>query len=406
SSPTPYAGMPALMRLMASGIEQARLVDFTAFNMKDANLLMRLATVFNICGDVAMALEVQQRALKIKQLYHLPAPRLPAHGQAELRLLAILKPGFMKDNTPVEFLLEDSSVALDILYVAPDLPPPTSLPEHDVAFVAIANTEANQALLEQVRLLMAASARPVLNLPAPACHLERDRVSALLADAPGLDIPVSRHIGREQLLRIAGGEGSMAACLEDGDFPVIARPFGSQAGLGLVKLASPADIPAYLGTRPENVFCISRFVDYRSPDGAYRKCRIALIDGRPLVCHFAISPHWMVHYQSAGMAENAEKRQEEADFMMRAEVDFCRRHQQALAAVAERLGYDYVVIDCAETAEGKLLFFEADNIAIVHAMDDAALFPYKRVQMDKVFLAFRQMLGAAAQQPARRRPGG
>ena len=116
---TPYTSTPALMRLISAGAVSADLVDFSKFSMHDPNMLMRLSCVFNIWGNVEMALEVQARALALRQLYSLPAKGLPA-----LRLLAVLKPGYMKDNTPLEFLLEDSDVAIDMLYVSPALPLP------------------------------------------------------------------------------------------------------------------------------------------------------------------------------------------------------------------------------------------------------------------------------------------
>ena len=56
------------------------------------------------------------------------------------------------------------------------------------------------------------------------------------------------------------------------------------------------------------------------------------------------------------------------------------------------MGLDYYAIDCAETAVGRLLVFEADTAMLVHAMDPVDLYPYKQPQMRKVFTAFRQML--------------
>lgn len=81
--------------------------------------------------------------------------------------------------------------------------------------------------------------------------------------------------------------------------------------------------------------------------------------------------------------------------------DFAVRHQGALAAIADRIGLDYVTMDCAETPDGKLLVFEAGNGMIVHAMDPPELFPYKAPQMRKVFGAFEAMLRGAG---ATRRP--
>ena len=152
-------------------------------------------------------------------------------------------------------------------------------------------------------------------------------------------------------------------------------------------------IGPYLEGRIEEGFYLSPFVDYSDPaDGLYRKQRIALIEGRPFICHHAISEHWMVHYLSAGMVENAGRREEEARMMASFDEDFAVRHQAAFQVMAERIGLDYFAIDCAETRDGRLLLFEADVAMIVHNMDPPDLFPYKQPQMRKVFSAFTEML--------------
>jgi hypothetical protein len=162
----------------------------------------------------------------------------------------------------------------------------------------------------------------------------------------------------------------------------------------LKKLDDAAAIAEYLAERPEAAFYLSRFVDYRGRDGLYRKYRIVFIDGRPFACHMAITDQWMIYYLNANMKESAGKRAEEAQFMADFDVDFASWHDAALAAIAGRVGLDYFGIDCAETADGKLLVFEADIAMIVHAMDRPEIFPYKPPQMRKVFDAFRAMLHA------------
>lgn len=82
--------------------------------------------------------------------------------------------------------------------------------------------------------------------------------------------------------------------------------------------------------------------------------------------------------------------------MARFEEDFVPRHAQAFRAITERIGLDYVGLDCGETADGNLLIFEVDSDMIVHAMDPVDMFPYKQPQMQKLFTAFRRMLGNAA----------
>jgi hypothetical protein len=49
-------------------------------------------------------------------------------------------------------------------------------------------------------------------------------------------------------------------------------------------------------------------------------------------------------------------------------------------------------MDCGETREGELLIFEVGNAMIVHAMDPEDVFPYKAIQMKKLFGAFQAML--------------
>ncbi|MEY2700595.1 MAG: hypothetical protein RIQ52_1350, partial [Pseudomonadota bacterium] len=120
--------------------------------------------------------------------------------------------------------------------------------------------------------------------------------------------------------------------------------------------------------------------------------RIALIQGQPYACHLAIGSHWIVHYVSAGMYEDAVKREEEAGFMQNFEHGFAARHAQAWDAIYRRTGLDYVCLDCSETMTGELLIFEIDHAMIVHAMDDPEKFAYKQAPMQQLRRAFRAML--------------
>jgi hypothetical protein len=99
---------------------------------------------------------------------------------------------------------------------------------------------------------------------------------------------------------------------------------------------------------------------------------------------------------SAGMASSARTRAEEAGFMEDFDCNFAIRHRGAFAALAERMELDYVGLDCGEMPDGRLVVFEVDSGMTVHAMDGVDLFPYKQVQMRKVFAAFRQMLERTA----------
>ncbi|MCU6433595.1 RimK family alpha-L-glutamate ligase [Undibacterium sp. Jales W-56] len=357
-------------------------------NPGDANAYLDCSTVLQLIGhrDVAMAMQAQ--AIEMQPLYSIPS-KLDVPG---LRLLVLMGPGDLMANTPIEFLVEDSDVSLDLLYLTLNSEWPEIVPDHDVMMVAMAESEANQPLLAQIAALVAQWPRPVINLPEHIAVLSRDGVCAVLQNLPGVDMPVTVRIDRATLELLANGGINPQTLLPNDNFPFIVRPVGSHAGQNLEKLASREDAADYLAKVAADRFYLSRFVDYRSADGLFRKYRIALIEGQPFVCHFAVSSHWMVHYLNAGMNESAEKRAEEAQCMANFENEFALRHAQALKAIYQRMQLPYLGIDCAETLTGDLLIFEVDNAMIVHAMDPVDMYPYKKPAMRKVFNAFRQLL--------------
>jgi hypothetical protein len=354
----------------------------------DAATLMDLSTMLLLTGQRDEGLALQAQALARQTAYRRPAAAAPS-----LTVLAIMTPGDMMANTPVDFLLADSDIELISLYVASGLRLPQPLPAHDVAILAIGESEETQALLRALAPLTPSWPAPLLNRDASKiADLTRDGVAARLDGLGGLVAPMAHRLDRAGLAAIAQGAAAPAP------FPILARPIGSHAGAGLAKLDDPAAVGAYLETHAGGAFYVSPFVDYAGPDGLFRKQRIALIGGRPFACHLAVSGHWMVHYLSAAMVESAKNRASEADFMARFDIDFAVRHGPAFEVLAQRIGLDYFAIDCAETPDGRLLVFEADNAVIVHDMDPPDLFPYKGPQMRKVFAAFRAMLQSAAAQ--------
>jgi glutathione synthase/RimK-type ligase-like ATP-grasp enzyme len=388
----PLIGAAPLIRRAFNGEDLrplgAQLLERVQSNPGDAHACLDLSIVLLLIGRHDDALAVQAEAIAMQPLYLLPA----AHAEPGLRLLVIMGPGDLMANTPIEFLVEDSDVELQLLYLTADGPLPESVPDHDVMLVGVGESDANQPLLALLGEVVAHWPRPVINHPRGIALLSRDGVCAALRGVAGLDVPVTLRVERAELTELATGVRTIETFLPDGGFPVIVRPRGSHAGTDLERLAGPAELAAYLERVGGDAFFLARFVDYRSADGLFRKYRVALIEGRPYLCHFAISQHWMIHYLNAGMTESAAKRAEEAACMAGFDDGLARRHAQALAAIAQRLGLAYLGIDCAETPAGELLIFEIDNAMVVHAMDSEELFPYKKPAMRKVFAAFRRML--------------
>lgn len=384
-------GLAPLARMAFAGADlrpvKAGLLNRLRQNENDANALMDLSTVSQLMGQLRLGLYMQAFALDLQQMYRVASATGPG-----IRLLGIFSPGDLAQNNTLEFLIEGSDIRLDMLYVGLGLPFPETLPEHDLAMVAVCETDRNRPLLRRLERLLKSWPRPVVCAPDRIARLSRDRACRLLQSAPGIVMPVAVRIDRLTLERAADSELPMTAWAGEGRFPLIVRPVDSQKGHGLAKLENPRGIVDYLAARPEQAFYVAPFVDYRGPDGQFRKYRIVLIDGRPYACHMAISDRWVVHYMNAGMGESAAKRAEEARFFATFDDDFALRHRDALQSIAKRLELEYVGIDCGETPDGELLVFEVDSGMTVHSMDPVDVFPYKQPQMAKVFRAFRRML--------------
>ncbi|NMM38658.1 MAG: RimK family alpha-L-glutamate ligase [Glaciimonas sp.] len=366
----------------------AELLARAQANPADAHAYLDFSTVLQLTNNRESALAVQAQAIELQSLYSLPARQ----SEPGLRLLVIMGLGDLMSNTPIEFLLEDSDVSLDMLYVTLESAWPETVPDHDVMMVAVAESADNQPLLQRLAGLVANWPRPVINLPEYIAVLSRDGVCAALQNSPNLDMPITARVERAALQALGAGATTVGALLPQDDFPLIVRPIGSHAGQNLEKMMHCGDVADYLARVDAEQFYVSRFVDYRNADGLFRKYRIALIEGRSFVCHFAVSAHWMIHYLNAGMDASAEKRAEEAACMANFDTEFALRHAPALHAIYQRMGLPYLGIDCAETSAGDLLIFEIDNAMVVHAMDDEQMYPYKKPAMQKVFTAFRQML--------------
>jgi hypothetical protein len=384
-------GVARLSRMAFDGVDLNPvwhdLLQRFVYEPEDAVALMDLSVVEQIFGNREVGIAHQARALEIQRVY----PSRCTSPSPSLRVLAFAAPGDVGANAPLEFLLEGSDIELVTMYLLSGQPV-EPVPEHDIAIVAIAESAQHRPQLAALGELKQSWQRPILNPPERVLNLARERLHGLLGDVPGITMPATVRVSRADLAALANDPAILGKLLPEGAFPLIARPIDSHAGFGLARLDTPQAIGPYLARRPEDDFALSQFVDYRGPDGLYRKYRIAFVAGRAYAVHMAIADEWAIWYLNAGMKDDGAKRAEEAHFMTDFDGDFGRRHQAALAAIQERVGLDYFAIDCAETADGKLLLFEADVAMIVHDMDDPAIYPYKRPQIRKLFAAFQGML--------------
>ena len=371
------------------GVLRAELESRVAMDPSDAAAWLDLGILHEFSFRREEGLACQARALRHERVFRMPA----GDGERGLRLLIFVAPGEIRTNVPVSFLLKDSDVTADLVFLLPGEPLPDRLPEHDVAMVGVCESDANVPFLDQLDALLPEWPRPWLLEPAGIRSMERDNLWRLLEGAPGISIPPTVLMNRGQVGALARGESELPGLAQTAAFPFLLRPLDSHGGHGLERIDDPSGVADYLERHPGvNSFFFAPFVDYRGSDGLYRKFRVALVDGQAFLCHMALADHWMLHYVNAGMDEDPSKCDAEARAFASFDESFAVRHAPALKALHERVGLEYITIDCAETKEGELLVFEAGTAMVVHDMDSPVLYPYKAPNMRRIFAAFRELL--------------
>ena len=115
-----------------------------------------------------------------------------------------MAPGDPMTNTPLEFLIEGSDVALDMLYLVARRAGAGRLPEHDVLFVAVSQSDATRGLLDRISAAAPGPGRGRRSTsPERIGNTSRTRAFALLEGAPGIAMPATARTHRAALQAIA-----------------------------------------------------------------------------------------------------------------------------------------------------------------------------------------------------------
>jgi hypothetical protein len=348
-----------------------------------------LAAIHDARGEPALADARRQLAYSLQRVFVEPVE------QATRRLL-ILGAGRAAGNVPMDTLLSGGR-SLRIKYIIDHADPieDAALPPFDLVFNAIGDADIAGPLMPRLQGFAQACRQPLLNAPAAVMQTRRDRLGDLLA---GLDdvvvAPCHRYEGlpaeaaeRDRRVAALGGAGQA--------WPLLLRPAASHGGQGLVRCDEPAALQAALQRSADAAHYLSRYIDYRSADGHWRKARVVFVDREPLPYHLAISPHWMVHYQSADMPGQPWKLAEEARFLQDPRAALGDRAMDAITAIGRRLDLDYAGVDFSLLPDGRVLVFEANATMLVHRERPGGPLAHKNPFVDRIAVAFERLLARA-----------
>ena len=186
-----------------------QLLNRFAADPTDAAALLDMSFILQTAGQRSKGLELQQLALNLCRCYAC------AHGSGDgLKVLAFVAEGDFMANTPIDFLMEGSNAVLTLFYIDGQTPDLRDVPEHDVAFIAVGESEANVPVLASLERLLEGWRGPIMNgTPRHIAALTRDRVAEMFGDEASIVSPATVRADRDSLHRLAQGQsGSLRSC--------------------------------------------------------------------------------------------------------------------------------------------------------------------------------------------------
>jgi glutathione synthase/RimK-type ligase-like ATP-grasp enzyme len=230
---------------------------------------------------------------------------------------------------------------------------PVEVPPVRVILNAICDPDTNAKSLDVAEKIVDQLGVPVINHPQVVRRTSRDVVPTLLAGDPEVHVPKTlrvRPMGRAGIEAIVG-RGEIVP-------PFLVREPGTHGGIGLtlVEDVEHLDLVDRFPLDGRDLY-LTEFVDFRSPDGLYRKYRVMVIDGLPHPRHMVVAKEWKIHLHSRQeVMPGSPYEDEEKVFLAR----FCEDRQEVFKRIAARIGAEFFGVDFALDDAGRLVVFEAN----------------------------------------------
>lgn len=349
-----------------------------ALDPDEAAFYLAAAELAYVLGDEAAANRHRADALARRRLFQEPQRAgMPA-------ILVLDAEGPWPVNVPLDLIADHERFALHRLYLGNEERCTEELPPVELVFNAMSEYEDFGPQIAAAQRFIDAQQKPALNRPDRLANTARPRLRAALRDVPGCVVPLTRRLTRAEIAMQPGPA-----------FPLAVRPVDAHGGRGLELIEDPPGLRAFLEASSHERFDLTAFVDYRDPDGWYRKYRIIFVDGVGYPYHLAISRSWIVHYVTSAMTEHPWMRAEEERFLAAPQAVF-PDWERACAALAAAIGLDYFGIDCARLPGDEMLVFEADAAMLVHAHDRRDFFAYKLPHVERIAQALASLFDRRA----------
>ncbi len=259
------------------------------------------------------------------------------------------------------------------------------LPRHRLVINAIGDADLDPDGLAAAQSLTALSGAAVLNKPSSVIATGRADNALRLGRLSDVIAPATVTLSRDLLTAPALARHGL-------HFPLLLRRPGFHTGRHFVRVENADSLDEAAAGLPGAELTAIQYLDSRGADGKVRKYRVMMIDGRLYPLHVAISSHWKIHYFSAEMADSAEHRAEDAEFLENMPAILGPRVMAALECIQRTLGLDYAGIDFGLSPAGDVLLFEANAAMVVNPPEPDERWDYRRPAVDRIYAAVRRML--------------
>jgi glutathione synthase/RimK-type ligase-like ATP-grasp enzyme len=180
----------------------------------------------------------------------------------------------------------------------------------------------------------------------------RDTVSNILAGLPRLRVPRTIRVQERTPSDVRD-----VVDKADLEYPVLVRIAGTHLGMSMIRIDTPDDFDAILRLNrfDRSSLYVTEFCDFASPDGRYRKFRIAVVGGDIFLRHVYIGDSWLIH-----RAEHDASMREERALLDAFDHQWSDWLRPMCQEIARRLDLDFFGIDCSIDPAGQVLLFEAN----------------------------------------------
>jgi glutathione synthase/RimK-type ligase-like ATP-grasp enzyme len=252
----------------------------------------------------------------------------------------------------------------------------------------VTDSDSNPKTLANIRKLLKGYRGRVINRPEAVEQSSRDQVARALSGIENLVVPSTHRVARRNMgmLKRLEARGLLRV-------PAIVRAAGTHSGEIIGLCRDFAEVEAAVAAAPGDSI-VTEYVDYRSPDGIFRKFRVFAIGDRLIFRHVVFADQWSAHARDrvAFLERHPEMVAEwrhwcEAELSALGDAVVATLHR-----IRERLPLDYFGVDFGLLPDGRVLLFEANATMNFFPFPSAEEFPFSLRPLEPARAAFEALL--------------